>query len=299
MSNPSSATRPPSPDSASASAPESASAAADPARATTLPPRGLAAYLLVAFAFSWSVWGGGTALTEGGNPMALVIIGSFGPAVAAVAVTWALQGWSGVGALFRRYSPRRRGGAAPYVITAAVVLAIAASAAIPVLLAEASVNSAELGAAAALLPANVLLIAFAGGGNEELGWRGFMLPRLQGAMPPLAANVILGAVWAVWHAPLWTMPGTVQSQIDFHVYTMLVVGLTVVFGCVFNSSRGGLIAVVVAHTAVNAVAGLKVAALGEASGMGEAVLVALVAVILVLLTRGRLGLPRGTGADRR
>ncbi|MBB4934889.1 membrane protease YdiL (CAAX protease family) [Lipingzhangella halophila] len=278
--------------------PHPSAPAADPARTTTLAPRGLTAFFLIAFAFSWTVWWAGSLLIAGGNPMPAVIIGSFGPMVAAVSVTGATQGWSGVGALLRRYAPRRRGGFTPYAIAVVVVLAIAASATFPVFLQETSVDSAALGAALPLLPAQFLLIALAGGGNEELGWRGFALPRLQGALSPLAANLVLGLTWAVWHAPLAAMAGTAQSDMYFPAYALLCVGLTVVLGYIFNSARGGVFATVIAHAAINVVSSLKAAAVGDPAGPGEVALVALVAVVLVVATRGRLGARQPNDAER-
>jgi membrane protease YdiL (CAAX protease family) len=272
--------------------------AVDPARTTVLAPRGLTAFLVIAFAFSWTAWWGGSLLLDGANPMPAVLVGSFGPMVAAVLVTAATGGRSGVGALFRRYAPLRRGGITPYAIAVLVVLAIAASGVVAVRLQGATVDGAALDAALMAVPVQFLLIALVGGGNEELGWRGFALPRLQGSLPPLAANAVLGAVWAVWHAPLFSMAGTVQAQMYFPAYALLCVGLTVVLGHVFNSSRGGVLAPVIAHTAVNVVSGLKGAAVGDPAGAPEVALVALVAVFLVVATRGRLGL-RGADAPRR
>ena len=40
-----------------------------------------------------------------------------------------------------------------------------------------------------------------GGVTEETGWRGFALPLLQARMTPLAATVIVGLMWGVWHFP--------------------------------------------------------------------------------------------------
>jgi membrane protease YdiL (CAAX protease family) len=53
----------------------------------------------------------------------------------------------------------------------------------------------------AFLP-SLVLVALAGGGNEEPGWRGFALPRLQDRMTPVRATLLLGFLWAPWHLPL-------------------------------------------------------------------------------------------------
>ncbi|QVQ50902.1 CPBP family intramembrane metalloprotease [Spiractinospora alimapuensis] len=274
--------------------------APDLARATTLAPRGLTAFFVIAFAFSWTAWWAGTTLVDLGDPMPVVILGSFGPMVAAILVTAATQGRRGVGALFRRYSLRHRGGIAPYVIAALVVLAIAASAAVPVLLGEAFIDEGELNAALAIVPIQFLVIALAGGGNEELGWRGFAQPRLQGALPPLAANVLLGGIWAVWHAPLFAVAGTAQADMSFPAYALLCVGLTVVLGHVFNAARGGVLAPVLAHAAINVVSGLKATLVGSPASPVEIACVALAALLLMAVTRNRLGLraPAAETPDR-
>ncbi|WP_026129461.1 CPBP family intramembrane glutamic endopeptidase [Nocardiopsis prasina] len=266
--------------------------APDPSRTTAVDPRGLTAFLVLAFAFSWTAWWFGSRLLDGGDPTPAVLVGAFGPMVAAILVTAFTQGRPGVGALFRRHSLRRRGGIWPYAITALIVLAIAGAAALPVFMGTAAVEEEALRAALLGVPVQFVLIALVGGGNEELGWRGFALPRLQGALPPLAANVTLGAVWAVWHAPLFEMAGTVQSEVYFPAYALLCVGLTVVLGHVFNSARGGVIAVVIAHAAVNVVSGLKGMLVGDPAGTVEVTAVLTVAVLLTLFTRGRLGLRR-------
>lgn len=55
----------------------------------------------------------------------------------------------------------------------------------------------------ALLP--VFLITNMG---EEIGWRGYALPRLQGRFNSLAASLILGSVWAVFHTAINMTIGT-------------------------------------------------------------------------------------------
>ncbi|GAB3492978.1 CPBP family intramembrane glutamic endopeptidase [Nocardiopsis coralliicola] len=269
-------------------APSAPATPADPSRTTVLPARGLAPYFLITFAFSWTVWWlGSFPQAQALGPMPFVVVGSFGPMVGAVLVTLANHGPSGVGALFRRLSPFR-GGLVPYLIGFLVVAAIAASAAGPVLLEGAGIDQPALQAALATAPIQFLVIALAGGGNEELGWRGFAQPRLQGALPPLAANVVLGLIWAVWHAPVFHMAGTMQSEMYFPAYTLLCVALTVVLGHVFNASRGGVFAAVVVHAAINTVSGLKGAAVFDPAGPTEVAAVGLVALLLFAVTKGRL-----------
>lgn len=99
-----------------------------------------------------------------------------------------------------------------------------------------------------LLLANSII----GGGLEEIGWRGFMLPRLQSSVDALTASLVVGAVWMIWHAPLFVVPGAVQT--DFPVLPFVVQGiaLAVVFTWLYNSTRGSVLLAILLHGSVNA-----------------------------------------------
>ncbi len=43
--------------------------------------------------------------------------------------------------------------------------------------------------------------------GEEIGWRGYALPRLQTRPGALAASLITGCVWAFWHVPKMLIEG--------------------------------------------------------------------------------------------
>lgn len=262
--------------------------------ATVLPARGLVPFLLVSFGWSWLTWWLGPLVvdaTDAGILMLLVIIGGFGPAIGAVVVTAATEGRSGVGALLGRFRPRGHGGIRPLLLSLVIVGVILAT--IPVALATGMrLDPAGVAAGLASLPVMIVLVALAGGGNEELGWRGFMLPRLQSALSPLASSIVLGLVWAVWHAPLWSLAGSSQSRLSFPVYVVLVIGISIVLTHVTNTSRGGLIGAVAAHTAVNVTAGLAASALGGVREVDQAVAMVVFALVVIAATRGRLGLDR-------
>jgi membrane protease YdiL (CAAX protease family) len=59
--------------------------------------------------------------------------------------------------------------------------------------------------------------------GEETGWRGFALPRLLTRFAPLTAAIILGVIWAVWHAPAFLTSDLTQAQ---YTFTWFLIGIT-------------------------------------------------------------------------
>jgi CAAX protease family protein len=66
-----------------------------------------------------------------------------------------------------------------------------------------------------------LLTALIFGGQEEPGWRGFALPRLEQQHSPLVATLILGFGWGVWHIPLYGPAGFVVPLVLAYFYSWL------------------------------------------------------------------------------
>ena len=66
-----------------------------------------------------------------------------------------------------------------------------------------------------------LLTAVIFGGQEEPGWRGFALPRLQSQRSPMVATLILGLGWGIWHIPLYGPTGFVVPLVLAFFYTWL------------------------------------------------------------------------------
>jgi uncharacterized protein len=88
-----------------------------------------------------------------------------------------------------------------------------------------------------------LVNPFDGPMQEELGWRGFALPRLQQRYVPLVANLILGVVVAGWHLP-WVWMGRLP------LFALLgTVAFTIVFGWIYNNTGGSVLLILVAHAA--------------------------------------------------
>ena len=141
-------------------------------------------------------------------------------------------------------------------------------------------------------------IFFLGGPlGEEPGWRGFALPRLQRRCGPLVGSLILGPSWAFWHLPLfwipaWNLPPTVLNIVMF---VIAATAFTVVMTWMFNNTKGSLFIALLVHTSFDMVLAilnrLFPVPIVNDYGSNVPVLSGLggLALVLVVLTRGRLG----------
>ncbi|UOE43600.1 type II CAAX endopeptidase family protein [Agromyces larvae] len=132
---------------------------------------------------------------------------------------------------------------------------------------------------------------------EEPGWRDFALPRLQRRFGPMGASWVLGPLWALWHLPLfftewggwpnadWTRPAT---------FIVFCIAFNFVMSWIFNSTGQSLPLSMLAHVSVNtfvsAVWSDMFPTLSESmTSWALAVGGSLAAVLIIALTRGRLG----------
>lgn len=77
------------------------------------------------------------------------------------------------------------------------------------------------------------------------------MPRLQSKYNALIANLILGILWAVWHIPLWFIPGSAQSTMPFWMFVVVIVALRILMGWAYNNTKGSLIIAVLFHLFFN------------------------------------------------
>ncbi|MEM3403732.1 MAG: type II CAAX endopeptidase family protein [Nitrososphaeria archaeon] len=217
-------------------------------------------YFLVAFVFSWLFW----------IPQALVSTGllsipsifadflfspfnpaAFGPLVSAFVLTYLSEGRRGVKNLLRRgvdykfdkkwYFPIFL--LFPIITGSALLLTILSGEALP----ELSVLSNPL-----LIAIGFVYIFFLGGPfQEEWGWRGYALDRLQAKRNALVSSLVLGVLWGAWHLPLFFIEGTIQSQTPIWGFMILIICGTILFTWVYNNTGGSILAVMLFHTMNN------------------------------------------------
>lgn len=101
-----------------------------------------------------------------------------------------------------------------------------------------------------------LLLLFGGqllGGplNEEFGWRGFVLPRLQRRFNPLISSIILGIIHGLWHLPLFFIPGVGQYKNSFIQFLIICICVSIYYTWMYNRTKGSLITVCLFHAGYN------------------------------------------------
>ncbi len=190
------------------------------------------AYLAIAFGASWSM----TGLLSISLMFGLLAL--FGPALAAIVVSWA-DGTSGQ--LRSRITDWRQSPRAYLVafVTPFAVTAVALGAYVltghsaPGL---GSVSSIEI----------ILFVLVIG---EEIGWRGFLMPRLRTRLSLPAAGLATGIVWTLWHLPIYLAPD--QGLAAFLVFAWWVVPFAIVMGFVAERARYSVLVATVMHGAAN------------------------------------------------
>lgn len=214
----------------------------------------LQVFVFLTVAVSWPAWGVLAVydLEPGINLAgALWLLGGLGPPIAAVVVLALSEGTHAVRQLLGRlvtWRVERRWYAIAVLLPGAVV---GAALIIDALLYDVSTPLPSVGLLPLFIGSNVANMLI-GGGLEEIGWRGFALPRLQAEYSALTASLLLGVVWIAWHAPLFVVPGAIQTELSPLPFLIQGLALAVVFTWLYNSTRGSLLLVVLLHGTVNA-----------------------------------------------
>lgn len=175
-----------------------------------------------------------------------------GPSIAAIGAAALIDGRSGVVRLLRMVLVWRVG-LRWYLVALFGPLALFALAAwVNVLLGATAVGSpildwSEFG--------SLLLLQVFGvfaGAWEELGWRGYALPRMMRRFSPLVASLVLGILWAVWHLPLFLTGELPWADAAF------IVVVSVLFTAVFVRTSQSVLIAFLMHASINAAGGVTV-----------------------------------------
>jgi len=250
---------------------------------------------IVLIPYTLAAWG-----VISGDWSAAFVLATFGPMVGGVVMAYVVEGRAGLSRMLASIRQWRVG----WRWLLFVFVGIPAVVMVGVIIQPGALIG-FLGVSPALLVSylvNYVAIWFAGGGlDEEVGWRGFALPRMQVRYGPLWGTLFLGVVHCFWHLEEFLTPaqgggpgtGWTPFLIDLPIFLLLVISVNIILTWVFNHTRGSLFAATSAHTSVDTpqaalvplfpAVGVTSLLLGYSIGLG------IMALLILILTRGRLG----------
>jgi membrane protease YdiL (CAAX protease family) len=208
--------------------------------------------------------------------------------VIAITLTCATQDREGRRDYWNRVFDLRRIGLRWYAVILLVVPAITALAVLLDILSggqgahlEARFQSNLL----SILPFAVFTLFF-GPFPEELGWRGYVLDRLQENHSALVSSLLLGAAWALWHLPLFLIEGTYQNSLGlgspaFWSYVIIMIPQSILITWIYNHTQRSTLSAVLFHFMINFIGELF--ALSTKADLYQAAVWAIVAIAAVVV----------------
>lgn len=143
-----------------------------------------------------------------------------------------------------------------------------------------------------VLPALALGVVHEAG--EELGWRGYVLPRLLARYRPLAASFIVAALWGGWHLPAFWAQGDLAGGLPLGWWWLALVAYAILFTWLYLRSGGSLLLAALFHAAINMLpAALPAPLAGPEAWRPYALQATLWTALALAVTVA--GLSRGTG----
>jgi membrane protease YdiL (CAAX protease family) len=126
--------------------------------------------------------------------------------------------------------------------------------------------------------------------GEELGWRGFALPRLEAVLSPRLATLVLALAWGIWHAPMFFVVGSLQAREPFWLFGVAVFAWSCVHTTLYHRARPSVVPNLLFHGWANLT--LNVVEVPAESQSALAAAYALVGLAAwLLLGRARPGRP--------
>ena len=254
----------------------------------------LISFFVLSYAVSWLLWTPLVILRDtipGPLGFVLILLGSLVPSTLGLLIVGLLRGKLGVRNVLRRLGHGRIGlrwYLAVLALTMLAPLAIGVSilmgGATPVV--DTTVFRVLVLFAFSIFPGSAL--------GEELGWRGFALPRMQARHSALTASLVIGILWGSWHLPLW-LTGNPSYPISLFVpFVAAVIASSVICTWLYNNTGGSLLIIVLYHAAINLPITVLIRPLGSQGTQPFLIYVALnvVAAAAVAITTGAEHLSR-------
>ncbi len=219
-------------------------------------------YLVLAYALAWLCWIP-VALTGQdyqSSPIliAVILLGVFGPGIAGIVMTGRELGRAGERDFWHRVFDLKRIRPEWYALILLLMPALHLVAIGVNHLLGGSPPTFEFVKETAAQPVGVpvvVLLYLLQAGLEELGWRGYMLDRVQAIWKPVGASLAVGVCHAFWHLPLFWVVGTNQIKLglgpDFWLFAAAVIASSFFETWCYNANQRSTLAAILLHTVGN------------------------------------------------
>jgi uncharacterized protein len=217
------------------------------------------AFLVLTFGVTWALWGlvfqglgaesdvsHASRLLSLGGPVFL--LGVFAPGLIALALTAWYDGGSAAGTLLRRVT-RWRVGLRFYSF--ALLLMPLTKLTVAVVYRVLTGRWPMFGESRPLLLAIATILSTLGQAGEEIGWRGYLLPKLTERAGLAGASLLVGGIWAVWHLPLFFARGADTYRQSFPLYALQLTAYSVTLAWLYWRTQGSLLLTMFMHAALN------------------------------------------------
>lgn len=211
-------------------------------------------FFVLTYAATWACFGAAALLSrESDFRMPLLLLGTIAPSLVAIALVARASGSAGVQALLRRLLEWRVG-ARWYVFAIGFLLALKLAAAVAHLALTGDWPLFGMTPWFEIAAAIVLGTPLQAG--EEVGWRGYALPRLATSFGLARASLLLGVLWGVWHLPLFLIQGLGNFGQSFPMFVLGSTAISVAMAWLYANTRGSLLLAMLMHSAVNQTVGV-------------------------------------------
>ncbi|MBN2322312.1 MAG: CPBP family intramembrane metalloprotease [Spirochaetes bacterium] len=213
----------------------------------------LFSFFILSFAITWGLGGlylllphrlaGAFGPMSTSNPIFIMAV--WAPSISGFIVTLVTEGIHGAASLLKRFFPGR---ASPFWYMAVIFTVPVCG----ILINLVSGNDIGLFTIRfSPLLAFLFINLITGPLGEEFGWRGFALPRLLRRYSPLVASLILGTLWGLWHLPSFFVSGLPQGGIQFPLFLLGALVLSVAVTWIFIHTGGSIFFSFLLHYTVN------------------------------------------------
>lgn len=216
----------------------------------------LTRFFVTVYFISWVLWIPVALSSQGIIPIQLpvllaVVIGGISPSLTAVVLTIAEEGKDGIRNLFTRLLRWRVAIQWYLFVLLAPAMIMLCSAALYTLSAGTTFEFFKIGNWLVIFMLFLFTLLFGGPLGEEIGWRGYALPRLLVNRNALLASLIVGVLWGLWHLPLFWIQGSLQADIPIVWFLVSILAESILYTWVHIHTIGSLLLAILFHAAVN------------------------------------------------